>query len=103
VSELIDQAAKTGDEALVLMSELTERLFYGRDFSDDGTSPFGAVLTVAAYQVIDEEGGGLRPVATAAFTQNFTLEWARPALIAKLNQIVEDLEQLEATSKQVPT
>jgi len=103
VSELTDRAAKTGDEALMLMSELTERLFYGHDFSDDGTSPFGAVLTVGAYQVIDGEEGGLRPVATAAFCQNFTLDWARPALIAKLKQIVDDLEELEATSKQVPT
>lgn len=98
---LIESAEMTGDGALVLMSKLTERLFFGHDFSDDGTSPFGAVLTVGAYQIIQEDGG-LTPVATAAFSQNFTLDWARPVLLAKLKQIVADLEQLEATSKQVP-
>ena len=98
---LSERAAETGNPVLVVLAAAADRLHYGRDFSPDYHSPFGAVLVLGVYQ--ETNGVEVRPVVAAMLNQNSELDWPRPALIAKLKEVLADLERFEATSKGVPS
>lgn len=98
---LTEHAKETGNPVLLVLAEAADRLYYGRDFGDEYQSPFGAVLLLGAFQ--ETNGVMVRPAVAAMFNQNTQLDWPRPALIAKLKEVLADLERFEATSKQEPT
>lgn len=98
--KLLDLAIESGNPVAIVMARAADRLFYGEDFGLEYHSPFGAVLLLGAYE--ETNGARVRPAVAAMFNQNVKLDWPRPALIRKLKEVLTDLEQIEATSKQTP-
>lgn len=87
-----------------LLREAIEGLFYGeRSGARAGQSPFAALAIVGVYHVLDQRTGehGLRPAGVLLANNDFPE--ARQGLLAKLREMVADLENIETSSKQVPT
>jgi hypothetical protein len=95
---------RTVDFAHDLVKEASEKLFYGvPDGDGGGHSPFAAVAIVGVYHVLDHRSGRRGLQAIGALLANNDFPDARGELLRKLREMVGDLEDVERSSKQVPT
>lgn len=84
---------------MAMVDRSNEALYFGAELGSEGYSPFVAVMTVGAYTASD--GRKTMVLAAAGYRENTDFPEGRAVLIAKLKEVLSDLEDVTRAQGQV--